>query len=93
MSSHDAFAASGTSPTRRDQIPSRPDFMLENHSSIFLLRPQTGDAVTWLDENIGQNSGFQPYWPTVVVEHRFIGPIAEGIVADGLVIGAKANNA
>ncbi len=32
MSSHDSFAASGSSPTRSD-------FICENHGSIFLLRP------------------------------------------------------
>jgi hypothetical protein len=56
-------------------------------SSIFLLRPQNENAIACVDENTGQNSSFQPYWPTVVVEHRFIGPIAEGINADGLAIG------
>jgi hypothetical protein len=45
MSSHsDSFAASGSSPTREAfQIP--PDFLVENHGSIFLLRPQNEQAI------------------------------------------------
>jgi len=63
MSSHnDSFAASGSSPT--ESIG--PDFIIENHGSIFLLRPQNENAVAWADAHIGFENGFQPYWPTVV---------------------------
>jgi hypothetical protein len=77
MSSHnDSFVASGSSPT--------VDFLCENHGSIFLLRPLTPSATSWLEEHIGQDNGFQPYWPTRVIEHRYISPILEGIQNDGL---------
>jgi len=79
MSSHnDSFVASGSSPTRREEIPSTPDFLVDNHGSIFLLRPQTDEAIAWVDENIGQNSGFRPYWPIVVIEPRDVADIVEG---------------
>ena len=79
MSSHnDPFIASGTSPT--------VDFLCENHGSIFLLKPLTPSATSWLEEHIGQDNGFQPYWPTCVIEHRFIWPILEGIQNDGLAV-------
>jgi hypothetical protein len=82
MSSHnDSFVASGNSPTQ-----SKPYFQIENHGSIFLVRPLNPNAQTWVDEHIGFDNGFQPYYPTVVVEHRYIGTIAEGIIADGLVL-------
>ena len=86
MSSHsDSFAASGSSPTREAfQIP--PDFLLENHGSIFLLRPQNERGTAWVNENIGSENGFQPYWPTVVIEHRHIADIVAGIHADGLAV-------
>ncbi len=81
MSSHnDSFVASGSSPT--------PDFLCENHGSIFLLRPLTPSATSWLEEHIGQDNGFQPYWPTCVIEHRYIWPILEGIQNDGLAVRA-----
>jgi hypothetical protein len=81
MSSHnDSFVASGSSPTL--------DFLCENHGSIFLLRPLTPSATSWLEENIGQDNGFQPYWPTCVIERRYIWPILEGIQTDGLAVRA-----
>ncbi len=85
MSSHnDSFVASGSSPTEREKATSPPDFFVENHGSIFLLRPQNEQAVAWADEHIGSENGFQPIWPTVVVEQRFIAAIVEGIRNDGL---------
>jgi hypothetical protein len=84
MSSHSgSFAASGNSPTHSGKI--KPDFVVENHGSIFLLRPLTPMARSWVDEHIG-NNGFQPYYPTVVVEPRYIADIAHGAQADGLVV-------
>jgi hypothetical protein len=62
------------------------DFTLENHGSVFLLRPHSDGAHAWVEENIGQDNGFQPMWPTVVVEPRYISPIVEDIAADGLEI-------
>ena len=87
MSSHDSFAASGSSPTQREEIPSPPDFLLENHFSIFLIRPLNESARAWLEENIDAAGSFQPYWPTVVVEHRYLADIVEGIRECGLEVG------
>lgn len=86
MSSHnDSFVASGSSPTRR-KVPASRDFVLENHGSVFLLCPQNEQAIAWVNEHIGSENGFQPYWPTVVVEHRYISDIVEGIRNDGLAV-------
>jgi hypothetical protein len=80
MSSHnDSFAASGSSPTQREEIPFSPDFLVENHVSIFLIHPLNESARAWLKENIDAAGSFQPYWPTVVVEHRYIWTILDGI--------------
>ena len=82
MSSHnDSFVASGNSPTQ-----SKSDFQIENHGSIFLVRPLNPPARTWIDEHIGSDNGFQPSYPTVVVEHRYISDIVEGIRNDGLAV-------
>jgi hypothetical protein len=62
------------------------DFIVENHGSIFLLRPVSDAASQWIDDHIGRDNGYQPYYPTVVIEHRYITNIVEGIVADGLVL-------
>ena len=85
MSSHnDSFVDSGSSPTQPEKTP--PDFFVENHGSIFLLNPQTDSAISWVEEHIGQGNGFQPYWPTCVIEHRYIWPIIEGIQNYGLAV-------
>ncbi len=69
-------------------MPSSPDFAVENHGSIFLLQPQNEQAVAWVEEHIGPENGYQPYFPTVVVEPRYIADIVEGIQNDGLAVQA-----
>jgi hypothetical protein len=87
MSSHiDSFVGSGNSPTFVGTIP--PDFALENHGSIFLLKPLTPSATSWIEEHIGQENGYQPYFPAVIVEHRYIADIVEGIQNDGLAVSS-----
>ena len=83
-SHHDSFVASGSSPTVNSPI--LPDFFVKNHFSIFLIRPLTESARAWIEENIDAAGNFQPYWPSVVVEHRYIADILEGIRNDGMVI-------
>ncbi|MGA7791765.1 MAG: hypothetical protein WCA19_01920 [Candidatus Acidiferrales bacterium] len=84
MTYRDAFQTSGSSPTDSEEI--RTDFVVENHGSIFLLRPLSPSATSWIEEHIGQENGYQPYFPTVVVEHRYIADIVAGIQNDGLVV-------
>jgi hypothetical protein len=77
MSSHDSFVASGSSPTRSD-------FMCENHGSIFLLRPISPAAFLWIHENLPPDR--QMFGNAVVVEHRCIWAILDGIQEAGLVV-------
>ena len=60
------------------------DVVIENHGSIFLLRPTTRSGKEWIEQNISQQNGFQPYWPTVVVEPRHIADIVNGMRAEDL---------
>lgn len=60
------------------------DFLLEDYGSIILLRPVTADACQWVDAHIGEDNGYQPLWPTVTIEGRYVHPILEGIREDGL---------
>jgi hypothetical protein len=77
MSSHnDSFAASGSSPT--------PDFLCENHGSVFLLRPLNQPAQSWIEENLPSDA--QWFGNGVAVEHRYIWAILEGIQKDGLAV-------
>ena len=67
-------------------MPSSPDFAVENHGSIFLLQPQNEQAIAWVEEHIGPENGYQPHFPTVVVESRYIADIVQGIQNDGLMV-------
>jgi predicted Zn-dependent protease len=69
-------------------MPNSPDFTVENHGSIFLLQPQNKQAVDWVKEHVGQGNGFQPYFPTIVVEHHYIADIVADIRNDGWVASA-----
>ena len=74
----DAFKTSGSSPT---QIV---DFYVENHGSVFLLRPVTPAADSWVNEHIPEDA--QYFGNAVVVEHRYIADIVQGIQNDGLAV-------
>jgi hypothetical protein len=63
VKSSNPFQTPGSSPTP----PGSPDFIVENHSSIFLVRPQNKQAVDWANVNIGSENGFQPCWPHAIV--------------------------
>jgi hypothetical protein len=75
-SANDSFAASGSSP----QI--EPDCFVENHGSIFLLRPVTPAGFAWVSEHIPEDAQF--FGEAVCVEHRYIADIVEGIRDSGL---------
>jgi len=78
MSSHnDSFVASGSSPTR-------PDFICENHGSLFLLFPLSQSAQSWVEEHLPTD--VQWFGNAVVIEHRYVWAILEGIQNDGLAV-------
>ncbi len=62
------------------------DFEIRDEGSIILLRPLTDAARIWVDENIGRDNGYQPTYPTVVVEPRYIQPILDGLQAEGYTV-------
>jgi hypothetical protein len=76
-----AFQSSGSSPTEPG-----PDFRCENHGSIFLLCPLSQSAQSWIEEHFSSDA--QWFGNDVVVEHRFIWAIFEGIQSDGLAVRA-----
>jgi hypothetical protein len=61
-----------------------PDFSVETHGSIFLLRPLSDAACDWIAEHIPEDA--QTFGNAIVVQHRFIGAIVTGARADGLVV-------
>jgi len=65
-----------------------PDIAHADHGSIHFLEPRTEAGRDWIDENIGPDNGYQPYYPTVLVEHRYVRDVVAGMVADGLEVDA-----
>jgi hypothetical protein len=77
MSSHnDSFVASGSSPNRSD-------FICENHGSIFLLRPISPSAFSWIEEHRPPDR--LTFGNAVVIEPRYVWAILVGLQDDGLV--------
>jgi hypothetical protein len=77
MSSHsDSFAASGSSP--------QPDFISENHGSIFLLRPISPASFAWIEEHLPPDRLI--FGNAVVVEPRYVWAILDGLQEDGLTV-------
>lgn len=64
------------------------DFAVSGHWTIYSLRPISEDAQAWVEENL-QGDDVTWFGGAVVVEHRFINPIIEGILRDGLTISKE----
>jgi hypothetical protein len=80
MTHKNEFQSSGLSPSKV------PDFIIRDEGSILLLTPRTELARNWIDEHIGRDNGFQPYYPTIVIEPRYVIAILERIRVAGLEI-------
>ncbi len=64
-----------------------PDFSIEGGGrfcTVYLLRPLTPVGFDWIEEHIPEDA--QRLGNSIAVEHRYVEPIAEGILADGLVV-------
>lgn len=63
----------------------KPDFIVQNHGSIIILLAVTAAAQQWVTENLPDDA---QTWGRngTVIEPRYIGPIVNGIEAEGLVV-------
>ena len=77
-----AYATSGTSPTSKNTRPDSPDFLVENHFTIFLLYPLSDSAKNWVEENLPSDR--MTFGEGIVIEARCFWPILDGIQSDGL---------
>jgi len=59
------------------------DFIVQNHGSIFILQALTAAAQEWVADHIPDDA---QTWGAngIVVEHRYISDIVDGIQGDGL---------
>ena len=71
----------------RNGKPASADFSIEGEGrfcTVYLLRPLTPAAFDWIEGHIPEDA--QRLGTAIAVEHRYIGPIAYQIVAEGMVI-------
>lgn len=63
------------------------DFELENHGSLFLLRPLNSVATQWVQDHLPVDDPETQYWGEgIVIEPRYAAAIVAGIIGDGLVL-------
>jgi hypothetical protein len=72
-------------PFRRRKPTEKHDFTVQYHGNLVLLVPNTKLGINWANKNIGADNGYQPYWPTVILEHRYVENVLAGIQRLGLV--------
>jgi hypothetical protein len=70
------------------QDPSKPDVQVENHGSLFLFRPLSDCAEDWIEQHVDVSSATY-FGGALVVEPRYVGLIAEGMLEDGLRIAGN----
>ncbi len=66
---------------------SQVDFILEDHGSILFLHPQNKSAEDWINAYVSQD-GYQPNWPSVLMERRFAQALVEGVQSEGFTVAS-----
>lgn len=62
------------------------DFSVQNEGSIFILRAHTDECQEWIDSHVG-NDQTQTFGSGIVVEHRYIQDIVNGLENEGFTGG------
>ncbi|HTY74946.1 MAG TPA: hypothetical protein VMD05_05195, partial [Candidatus Nanoarchaeia archaeon] len=71
-------------PKPKEKRQHTPDFVVKNEGSIFILRPVSTAAKDWANEHIPEDATH--FGGGIVVEHRYIQDIIDGIKGDGLTV-------
>lgn len=59
-----------------------PDVSVENHGTIFLVRPLSQRANAWIGEHVPEDAMF--FGGALVVEHRYVESIVAAIMDEGM---------
>jgi hypothetical protein len=59
------------------------DVTVSGDGTVYLFHPESRAALVWLDDNV-HLEGWQWLGRAFAVEHRFVAPLVEGMLADGL---------
>ncbi len=67
------------------RINERADLMIAGapRDTVFVLGAGTDSGRAWIEENVSKD-GYQPWWPDVLVEHRYLRHLVEAAKAAGL---------
>jgi hypothetical protein len=84
---HDCTCQSDWANSINDEVvklarSNTPDFTVQNEGTIYLLRPNTPAAQSWIAENLPPDR--MTFGDAIAVEHRYICDIIDGIRAAGL---------
>ena len=71
-------------PFKRRPPMAKADIRIANHGSLILLHPLTQAGIDYVNREIGADNGFQPLWPVVVFEPRYISQFIHDIRLSGL---------
>ena len=64
---------------------SKPDVLVENHGSVFLLRPVSSTAREWINENV-VSEDWQWFAGALACEPRLAHDLAQHMVEAGIVV-------
>lgn len=65
-------------------IPEAPDFHVYGGGTVYMLLPKSDEAKAWVSENLPSDA--LTLGRAIAIEHRYIGPILDGINDAGLVV-------
>jgi hypothetical protein len=71
-------------PFKRRPPMAKSDFQVDQHGGIVMLKPLTKAGIDYVNQQIGKDNGYQPYWPTVVFEPRYVSRFIHDIRQSGL---------
>ena len=65
-------------------VPNTPDVLVRNEGAVFLFCPLTSDGKQWIEEHVQTDALW--FGSALVVEHRFLWGLAQGMKDAGLVL-------
>ena len=58
-------------------------------TTVYQLEPLTDNAKGWIADNVSRTEGYQPDYPTLYIEHRYLLPLLDGIAEAGLTVNTR----
>lgn len=58
-------------------------------TTVYQLEPLTDAATAWVEAHVDADSGFQPAYPTIYVEHRYLLSVLGGIEVAELTVNTR----